>query len=73
MPGGMSKINGFKVTWGGKTTAKKTSKKRGQAQLNLLQAIKHNPNWEPTGQPAGLAAMAENEAYRKKPKKKKRG
>ena len=51
MPGGMSKTDGhYKVRWGGKVTAKKTSKKKAQAQLNLLRGVEHG--WKPTGKPA---------------------
>jgi hypothetical protein len=50
MPGDMKKADGgYNVEWGGKTTAKKTSKAKGQAQLNLLRAIEHG--WKPTGKP----------------------
>jgi len=70
-PGGMRKVDGYQVKWGKEITAKKSSKKNARAQLNLLHGIEGG--WRPTGKPSGLAAMAENEAYRKKPKKKKRG
>ena len=50
MPGQVAKVDGYKTTWGGKTTAKKTTKKKAQAQLNLLRGVEHG--WKPTGAPA---------------------
>jgi len=50
MPGGKKKVDGYRVTWGGKTTAKKTTEAKAQAQLNLLRGIEHG--WKPTGKPA---------------------
>lgn len=48
MPGKMRKVRGgYRVTWGRKTRAKRTSKGKARAQLNLLRAIKHG--WKPTG------------------------
>lgn len=47
MPGKITKTDGYKTTWGGKTTAKKTTKEKAQAQLNLLRGKEHG--WEPTG------------------------
>ena len=46
MPGYVAKVDGFRTTWGGKTTAKKTTKRKAQAQLNLLRGIKHG--WKPS-------------------------
>ena len=56
MPGYVAKIDGYKTTWGGKTAAKKTSKKKAQSQLNLLRGIKHG--WKPTGKPARYKRVA---------------
>lgn len=50
MPGKIKKVNGYRTTWGGKTTAKKTTKKKAQRQLNLLRAVEHG--WQPTGEKA---------------------
>lgn len=50
MPGHVAKVDGYKTTWGGKTTAKKTTKKKAQSQLNLLRGVEHG--WKPTGAPA---------------------
>jgi len=52
MPGKVTKTNGYRATWGGKTTAKRTTKGKAEAQLNLLRAKEHNPKWKPTGKPA---------------------
>jgi hypothetical protein len=38
---------GYKVTHGGKVSAKKTSKKKALAQSRLLRAVAHG--WKPTG------------------------
>jgi len=50
MPGALHKRNGYSVRWGGKTTAKSTTRRKAQAQLNLLRGIEHG--WRPTGKPA---------------------
>ena len=50
MPGKIIKVDGYQTKWGGKTTAKKTTKKKAQRQLNLLRAIEHG--WRPSGKPA---------------------
>jgi hypothetical protein len=50
MPGGVKKVDGYRVKWGGRTTAKSTTKKKAQSQLNLLRAVEHG--WKPTGKPA---------------------
>lgn len=36
-----------KVTWGGRTVARSTSRAKGKRQLNLLRGIKRG--WRPTG------------------------
>ncbi len=48
MPYTITKINGkYKVTSPHGTKAKKTSKRNAEAQVRLLRAIKHNPNFKP--------------------------
>ena len=47
VPGYVAKVDGYATRWGGKTTAKKTTEKKAQAQLNLLRGVKHG--WAPTG------------------------
>jgi len=56
MPGEVAKIDGYRTTWGGKVTARKTSKKKAQSQLNLLRGVKHG--WKPTGAPARYKGVA---------------
>lgn len=56
MPGQVAKVDGYQTTWGGKVTAKKTSKKRAQSQLNLLRGVEHG--WKPTGAPARYKRVA---------------
>jgi len=56
MPGHVAKVDGYRTTWGGKVTAKRTTKKKGQAQLNLLRAVEHG--WKPTGKPARYKRVA---------------
>ncbi len=47
MPGKVTKSDGhYKVTWGGKTTAKHTSKENAKHQMNLLRGVEHG--WKPT-------------------------
>ncbi len=42
MPGGMRKVRGgYRVTWGGKVTARRTSRAKARAQLRLLRGIEH--------------------------------
>lgn len=44
----MKKVKGgYKVIWGGKTRAKRTTKAKARRQLNLLRAVKHG--FKPTG------------------------
>lgn len=50
MPVKIRKVDGYRVTHGGKVSAKRTTKKKAQRQANLLRAIEHD--WEPTGKPA---------------------
>ena len=51
MPGKITKVDGFQVTWGGKVVAKATSKTKAELQLKLLGAIKHG--FKPTGKKKG--------------------
>lgn len=51
MPVKIKKVDGYRVTHGGKVSAKETTKKKAQRQANLLRAIKYS-DWEPTGKPA---------------------
>ena len=41
MPVKVTKVNGFRVTHGGKVSAKKTTKKKAEAQARLLRGIAH--------------------------------
>lgn len=50
MPVKVRKVDGYRVTHGGKVSAKETTKVKAERQANLLRAVKHE--WEPTGQPA---------------------
>ena len=48
----------YRVSTPGGTKAKGTSLRKAMAQKRLLQAIEHNPDWHPTGQPSNLKKMA---------------
>ena len=50
MPVKVKKVDGYKVTHGGRVSAKSTTKKKAQAQANLLRGVEHG--WKPTGKPA---------------------
>ncbi|GAI11883.1 unnamed protein product [marine sediment metagenome] len=50
MPVKIKKVDGYKVTHGGKVSAKSTTKKKAEAQANLLRGVAHG--WKPTGKPA---------------------
>jgi len=50
MPVKINKVDGYRVTHGGKVSAKKTSKLKAQSQANLLRGVEHG--WKPTGKPA---------------------
>ena len=50
MPVRIKKVNGYRVTHGGKVSAKKTTKKKAKRQANLLRAVRHG--WRPTGKKA---------------------
>ncbi len=48
MPVKITKTNGkYKVTHGGKVSAKGTTKAKAKAQANLLRGVAHG--WKPTG------------------------
>ena len=51
MPVKIKKIDGYRVTHGGKVSAKKTTRKKAEAQARLLRGIEHG-NWRPTGKKA---------------------
>ena len=48
MPVKIKKVDGYRVTHGGKVSAKKTTRKKAEAQARLLRGIEHS-NWRPTG------------------------
>lgn len=50
MPVRIKKIDGYRVSHGGKVSAKRTTKEKAQAQANLLRGIEHG--FKPTGKPA---------------------
>ena len=50
MPVRVRKVNGYRVTHGGKVSAKGTTKKKAQRQANLLRGAAHG--WKPTGRKA---------------------
>lgn len=50
MPVKISKTNGYRVTHGGKVSAKSTTAIKAKRQANLLRGIEHG--WKPTGKPA---------------------
>ena len=43
----IKKVDGYRVTHGGKVSAKKTTRKKAEAQARLLRGIEHG--WHPTG------------------------
>jgi len=47
MPVKVKKVDGYRVTHGGKVSAKKTTKKKAEAQANLLRGVAHG--LKPTG------------------------
>lgn len=50
MPAKISKVNGgYEVRTPNSVHAKKTTKKKAEAQQRLLNAIDHNPHFRPTG------------------------
>ena len=50
MPVSVRKVNGYRVTHGGKVSAKSTSARNAMAQKRLLLAVRHG--WKPSGQKA---------------------
>lgn len=50
MPVKIKKVNGYRVTHGGKVSAKSTTKAKAERQANLLRGIEHG--WKPTSKPA---------------------
>lgn len=62
MPYRIKKVDGYKVTSPHGTKAKKTTKKKAEAQVRLLRAVKHS-DWRPTGKPM-------SKLYRRKRSKK---
>jgi len=50
MPVKVEKVDGYRVTHGGKTSAKRTTKTKAKRQANLLRAVEHG--WKPTGKAA---------------------
>ena len=50
MPVKIKNVDGYKVTHGGKVSAKSTTKIKAKRQANLLRAVAHG--WKPTGKPA---------------------
>lgn len=50
MPVKIKKVDGFRVTHGGKVSAKRTTKAKAKKQANLLRGVAHG--WVPTGAPA---------------------
>lgn len=47
MPVKVKKVDGYRVSHGGKVSAKRTTKAKATAQANLLRGIEHG--WTPTG------------------------
>ena len=64
MPVKVTKVDGFRVTHGGKVSAKSTTKAKAQKQANLLRAVEHNPDWKPTGKPARSAKGSKGKGKR---------
>jgi len=50
MPVKVTKTDGYSVRTPGGVKAKKTTKKKAEAQKRLLNAVEHG--WKPTGKPA---------------------
>ena len=47
MPVKVRKVDGYRVTHGGKVSAKSTTKTKAKRQANLLRGVEHG--WVPTG------------------------
>jgi hypothetical protein len=52
MPPKIKKVDGYQVSTPGGIKAKNTTLAKAKRQANLLRAVEHNPEWEPTGKPA---------------------
>lgn len=50
MPVEIKKVDGYRVSTPGGVKAKRTTKKKAEAQKRLLHGVEHG--WEPTGKPA---------------------
>lgn len=50
MPVKVKKVDGYRVSTPGGVKAKRTTKKKAEAQANLLRGVKHG--WKPTEKPA---------------------
>lgn len=50
MPVRVTKVDGYRVTHGGKVSAKSTTKAKAERQANLLRAVAHG--FKPTGKKA---------------------
>lgn len=59
MPYKTKKTNGYGVTSPHGTKAKNTTKKKAEAQVRLLRAIEHNPDFKPRKQKHNSAPMGE--------------
>lgn len=55
MPYKMEKVDGYKVSSPSGVHAKRTSKAKAQAQMNLLRGVEHG--WKPTGKAARMSRM----------------
>ncbi|MHA1401840.1 MAG: hypothetical protein ACTSQE_15935 [Candidatus Heimdallarchaeaceae archaeon] len=64
MPVRIKKVNGYRVSHGGKVSAKRTTKAKAKRQANLLRGVAHG--WKPTGK------KARNVRRKKKRTKKRR-
>ena len=49
MPVKIRKVDGYRVTHGGKVSAKNTTQTKAKKQARLLNAVRHG--WKPTGKP----------------------
>lgn len=56
MPYTMRKVNGYEVASPHGIKAKRTTKRKGQSQLNLLRGVKHG--WVPTSKLARYKRIA---------------
>ena len=56
MPVKVKKVNGYQVRTPRRVHAKHTTKKKAEAQANLLRGVEHG--WKPTGKPARATRKA---------------